>query len=104
MNFFLLVFTYSILYFCPNLVISLICSDKMGENHRYLGIKPFLELFNNHDKAFAYVVEEPLVKFLQAMAKNFRDVNLIEESLGKSSEVTQPFTLNLYLCQEIQSN
>lgn len=55
----------------------------MGSNHRYSGIVGFVELLNNHDKAFAYVVDEPSVALLLTMSKDVRDVDLLEESLGE---------------------
>lgn len=68
--------------FWKSLFLFSILSAKMGPNHRYSGIKPFMELLNDHETAFVYVAEESLADFLQTMAKDFRDTDLMEESLG----------------------
>lgn len=57
-------------------------SDKLGSNHRYAGIEPLLELINDHERAFAYVAEESSMTFLEEIVKRYRDLDVIEESLG----------------------
>lgn len=69
-------------FFLTPMFLSLNCSDKLGSNHRYAGIQPFAGLLDDHQTAFAYVVDESTVNTLEAMAKAFRDVDLIDESLG----------------------
>lgn len=60
-----------------------IVSDKVGPNHRYVGIEPFVDLLNRRETAFAYVIEESTVPFMLTMAKASRDVDLIEEPFGE---------------------